>query len=181
MPPRRRINPRTSATPGALDTQSDAVVTIQEDEMASKLNATFLGTVVLSVRDLNPQWPHSSNREVDWLHVRNLQNDFKKGVRRYEPQSRLKATTTEADFAKILQVYKDNSDTEMDPKAIKEKCHTGKGSDFSDFVFVFELPDDITKPILQAGQHRRLALLSTLEDQAVAVLQGVIEHPGPDV
>ncbi|KAJ9200443.1 hypothetical protein DTO164E3_4018 [Paecilomyces variotii] len=135
------------------------------------------------IRDkcLNPPWKDSSNRDLDWKHVQTLRKDFTQGIHRFKPESRLKATTSETSFLKILKAYQQLSGKNMDIPTIKNKAHSGKGSAINNFVFLLELPKDIEQPILQSGQHRRQALLSALEDQAAAAIKDATNVNGEKI
>ncbi|KAJ9208247.1 hypothetical protein DTO021D3_1053 [Paecilomyces variotii] len=113
--PRKKIT--VASASGILQKATErtiAVDTVKEDTIAAALTKTFLGTVVLSVKCLNPPWKGSSNRDLDWKHVQTLRKDFTQGIHRFKPESRLKATTSETSFLKILKAYQQLSGKNMD-------------------------------------------------------------------
>lgn len=78
---------------------------IVEDTINQALEKAFLGTILVDVRYLSVQWENQKrNRELQPSLVARLKEAFKNGIKRYAIEDHLKATTTEAEFDRLLEL-----------------------------------------------------------------------------
>lgn len=81
------------------ETQNE-VQLVQDDDVAVRLGAAYLGSVIVDIRTL---LRNSRNRIIDHAFIKKLQESFQLGARRYSQEDRLKVTTSASMFREVLQ------------------------------------------------------------------------------
>jgi len=141
---------RKKQAPKRLATELRQVTSSQ----AAKQKQAFLFMAIIDCAVLNPHWGegYGANRAIIPSHVGKLLTSFEmEKIRRFEPECRMMASVTPAIFKKILERL---SDTQ---KEIAQKASTG--ASYGDYVHIEWDGDAWGRPTLEAGQHRRTAIM----------------------
>jgi hypothetical protein len=180
MAPRRKLKEE-------LDPGTQYVEPLAPDQTKIELEKAFLGTIVMDVRWLSTTWKTGKQREIDVIHLNGLKESFKAGVRQYAKESRMLGLCSEDTFIALIQHHttrmqaQAKTDRPIELDAMIAKTRSYQGSTYSDFVYLTDYPQDVPKPTLAAGQHRRAALLSIIDEQQKAADDGVRTGPNGDV
>lgn len=148
--------------------KSKAFAEAKDDINQDSVHRAYMGMLAFDVRKLDM---HTyKNREVDTEHVASLVDSFKKGVRRFFKETRLRASMTPDAFNELLSraAAATNLTHEPDTSMIsleRSRCFGTEGGKLDDFVSVRNWHDDLPKPALIAGQHRARALMILLDEQ----------------
>ncbi|GFF52032.1 hypothetical protein IFM46972_09442 [Aspergillus udagawae] len=169
----------------SLDADQSAVFAeIQEDLNQTEVHKAYLGTIATDVRVLDTN--AYENREIDRDHVAALIEGFGRGCRRYFKETRMKATMSSFDYEAYLQHYVDGQGEGSVHQARVRATNTDGGT-LADFVHLKEWPADLPTPSLIAGQHRRAALVSLVDEQSKLASSGAkradgqpLEPPEPE-
>jgi hypothetical protein len=179
MAPRKKrsgANPAPDPNVIESDTELDSI---------ESLNRHFLGTVIISVDLLNENW--DNNRELNMQHVKELQESFKADIRRWYPETRLRASTSMKVWENFLKNCLHRFAKEKDPTkhtwspgdndgqpklegwtleslkqfALKNTGHFSPPQlSASTHLWILE-PDVLCENfVLDAGQHRKHALIA---------------------
>lgn len=145
----------------SLDLQQSGTISgFLDDQNQVAVHSAYLGTLAIDVRKLDTDT--FKNRELDDEHVAELINSFKRGVRRFFKEARMRALMSQADFDHLLQSYESTGSSVHQARVQATNTDGGK---LADFVHVKMWPEGVQLPSLIAGQHRQAALLAILEEQ----------------
>ncbi|GKZ34631.1 hypothetical protein AbraIFM66950_004945 [Aspergillus brasiliensis] len=161
---------------------------ILSDAMKDSLQKAFLGTALLDVRELDEHWESPyPNRELDWTHVKKLEDTYRHGIKHTAPDCRMRVSITLADWKGLLdamaeELNKSNSTlipptaehviSKWSEKAIADIAYNGLAS----LRFRNQHVQDLTllpteshyyNFTLDAGQHRKYALLNLIKQMAL--------------
>jgi hypothetical protein len=185
MPRRKKTDPAPSAANNAAANQEVEPDDVSNwEEEFDKLNGAFLGTLLINVSLLNESWLDAQNREIKQEQVADLKNHFASGIRRYSPETRMRASVTGKTWTTLMTHFLDLFKSEAagfvplnsDSKATLEgwtvdslKHFAKKASGLfpkpdpaqSSHLMVLNWidDDDFPRPVLEAGQHRKHALI----------------------
>jgi hypothetical protein len=170
----------------SLDADQSAVFAeIQENLNQTEFHKAYLWTIATDVRILDTN--AYENREIDRDHVAALIEGFGRGCRRYFKETRMKATMSSFDYEAYLQHYV-NGQGEGSVHQARVRATNTDGGTLTDFVHLKEWPADSPTPSLIAGQHRRAALVSLVDEQSKLASSGAkradgqpLEPPEPEV
>lgn len=131
---------------------------VLDDTTASRRDKAFLFTARVDVAILNANWGtgHGANRYLRHDHVADLRQSFQDTrIRRVAPEHRLKASITATTFEKVItSVTSDTTKLAM--------FESGKVAMSADKILFLDWDSSWPRPTLDAGQHRRAALLTLL-------------------
>lgn len=149
---------------------SDAI-RVFDNNTAEMQERAFAFTVLVDVSVLNPDWGigHGANRPLILSHVDDLVMAFnKEGVSRFDLSHRLKASVPSATVEEILASLSEDETA---------RIHSGRASVNRQGIFHLTWSNQWPRPILQAGQHRRAALLkrSGLSPDTISAPSELIE------
>jgi hypothetical protein len=174
MPPKKKKGKNKAEASTAAPT----VAMPSEDEITTKLEEAFLGTIIFDVRNLETQWRKGQNRTINPKHVDTLKAEFQVNIRRYSIEDRMWVTLSKSDFeAYLCWIY--NRANKRDPTAA-ELADLQKEAKLrtTPTLIVDRKVTGISLPVLQAGQHRRAALISLLKEVNQAALNGAVDSNG---
>jgi len=152
-----------------LDPDSQSLPTITEDETSLEATSAFLGTALVDIRQLDPKWTNGPilNRELDATLISQRCQSFAAGIRRYSEDTRIKVSCGKDEFHQyllhqahsIMESPTENQTTlEQVVEKLRLKCQA-KAISQDPFVALDLSREGLPKPTLDAGQHRRAALL----------------------
>ncbi|KAF9893210.1 hypothetical protein FE257_011633 [Aspergillus nanangensis] len=161
----------------------------------SAAETAYLGTVIVDVRNLTTQWIDGQNRALDRDHVRHLITQFQGGIRRIQAADRLKVSVTKDGWMYLLERTVDciQKNDFPPPKWSGSQSPTPQEWGMKDLQQVVARREPLTthitskqdpapgliipylknldpelQPVLEAGQHRKQALLLLLAEQKQA-------------
>jgi len=148
---------------------------LSEDPMPERIAQAYMGTVILNPIILNPNWGSGTgaNRPINESNVNNLVNSFKTTIRRWTPDTRMKASCSRESWGQVIEYNQANSPHVSNvPLHLQDQARQGqwryRRTDILEITWrqsdpaqgeEEEDPDNTPRPILEAGQHRRAALM----------------------
>ncbi|KAK2802320.1 hypothetical protein FQN51_004610 [Onygenales sp. PD_10] len=134
------------------------------------IDSALMGIALIDVRGLNPIWPGNvQHREVREDHIDKLIASFqKKGIDRCGVNTHLKASISKEHFdAMVTKFVKNNPEETATAIAAVEQMKHRITCDLQQMVHL-DLPTSIgpTSPTLEAGQHRRHALIQLNQEKS---------------
>ncbi|KAK2785674.1 hypothetical protein FQN53_007458 [Emmonsiellopsis sp. PD_33] len=158
---------RTTPTASLPDDLRDQAA-IEPAGTNSFIDSALMGIALIDVRGLNPIWPGNvQHREVREDHIDKLIESFqKKGIDRGGVNTHLKASISKEHFDAMVTKFVKNNPEEMATAAIKQMKHRIT-RDLQQMVHL-DLPTSVglTSPTLEAGQHRRHALIKLNQEKS---------------
>ncbi|KAJ9220825.1 hypothetical protein DTO169C6_6770 [Paecilomyces variotii] len=168
--------------PKACAAEARVFSTMRDDTIRAELENKYLGTLCMDVRKLETSWKDiERNRDINADHIKNLKNEFRTGVRRFDVDTQIKATLSAKDFDLALQAYIAELPELADISDVRSLLRQRQGGDSNFFIHLEKWPERLALPILQAGQHRRAALLELLTEQKEAAAAKAIDHKGKTI
>lgn len=151
--------------------QSGSLGEIKDDLNQAAIHKAYVATIAIDVRTLDTTT--HKNREIDWEHAAQLIESFKRGVRRFLKETRMRASMSGDDYETMLQEYaiNDADDESSVAKARIRATNTDEES-LEDFVHLDKWPDSLKSPALIAGHHRRVSLIEILKEQKRLAVEG---------
>ena len=163
---------------GVSKGDEEGVAELREDDpLPERIDLACKGTVACDVRSLTSCWPDAINRDIDEQHVQHLKEIFIVGLHRQLPEHRLKISVSREEWTSLLAFLVGGMqegrlpppvmDHEITQETLQEIiAKQGFGLHMGDTSSGVFLPKDLPiTPVLEAGQHRREALLQLLEDE----------------